>query len=465
MAGDPIAARLASFAVSTESEAIPPGVRSRAVLHVLDTFGCGLAAVGTGAGRHATAVAADQGGRAESTLLGAPARVPAAVAALANGTRCHALDFDDTHEEGICHSSTVVAPAAFAVGEAYDRSGREVLDAYVVGSEVALRIAMGSAEGLYARGFHPTGVCGAFGAAAAAARLAGLDASVATHALGIVGSFAAGLFEYLSDGTQTKPLHAGWAAQAGVQAARLAEAGATGPSTVIEGRFGLLASHTDSERGATAMVEALGETWELENISIKPFPACHFVHSSTWAAADLAEAHGLTPGDVAEILVRIPPEGEALVLEPLSAKHEPRTPYDAKFSLPFTVAHRLVHGRLGVSSFSAESIRDPDVLALARRVRGEPLGTAPPSRFAGGARLVTRAGDDFDRFVPNAPGSPANPLDADWIREKFRANAELILDPAAAAAFGEALRSIDEAPAVGAVLELARTGERPLARS
>jgi 2-methylcitrate dehydratase PrpD len=465
MAGDPIAARLASFTVSSQSGLIPPHVRSRAALHLLDAVGCGLAAVGTGAAEHATTVAVAQGGQPEATLLGAPTRVPASVAALANGTRCHALDFDDTHEAGICHSTTVVAPAALAVGEAGGRGGSEVLDAFVLGTEVALRIAIGSAEGLYARGFHPTGVCGAFGAAAAASRLLELDAVKTAHALGIVGSFAAGLFEYLSDGSQTKPLHAGWAAQAGVQAARLAEAGATGPATVVEGRFGFLASHTGSAASAGAMAGDLGETWELENVSIKPFPACHFVHSSTWAAAQLAEEHGVDHRDIAEVFVRIPAEGEPLVLEPLSAKHEPRTPYDAKFSLPFTVAHRLVHGRLGVSSFSARSIRDRDVLALASRVRGEPLSGPPPSRFAGGARIVTTRGDELDGFVPHAPGSPGNPLDDDWLLAKFRANAALAIEPAVADDLAEALRSLDKAPALDPVLALLGAPERGLARS
>jgi 2-methylcitrate dehydratase PrpD len=454
MAGDSIAQQLAAFVVSTDSAAIPASVRRRAALHLLDTVGCGLAAVGTGAAEHATAVALAQAPAEEAALLGLSARASAAGAALANGTRCHALDFDDTHERGICHSSTVVAPAALALGEARDRAGREVLDAYVLGSEVALRIATGTADGLYARGFHPTSVCGAFGAAAASARLLGLDAQRATCALGIVGSFAAGLFEYLSDGSQTKPLHAGWAAQAGVHAALLAEAGATGPTTVIEGRFGLVASHTDSEPGS--MTDGLGESWELGEVSIKPFPACHFAHSSTWAAAALAEEHALRLGDVAEIRVRIPAEGEPLILDPLEDKHRPRTPYAAKFSLPFTVAHHLVHGRLGVSSFTAETIRDPKVLELAARVRGEPLREHAPSRFAGGARLVMRDGAELDRFIEHAPGSPGNPLDNDWLLAKFRANAELALYAPAAERLANALLAIDEAPALAPVLALAQ---------
>jgi 2-methylcitrate dehydratase PrpD len=349
----------------------------------------------------------------------------------------------------------VVAPAALAVGEASQSSGGEALDAYIVGSEVALRIAIALADGLYARGFHPTSVCGAFGAAAAASRLLGLGVPETANAFGIVGSFAAGLFEYLSDGSATKPLHAGWAAQAGVHAAGLAQAGATGPATVIEGRFGLAASHTDSRLDAEAVVDRLGETWEVANISIKPFPACHFAHSSTWAAAELADEHGLGPADIGEIVVRIPAEGVPVVLSPLSDKVEPRTVYDAKFSLPFTVAHHLVHGHLGLSAFSAQSIRDPEVLALARRVRGEPMAGAP-SRFAGSAHVVTTAGDTLDRAIAYAPGSPRNPLDEERLLAKFRSNAELMLDPGCARELADALRALDEAPSLDRVMTLAR---------
>jgi 2-methylcitrate dehydratase PrpD len=458
-----IAPRLAAFTVELEAAAIPGEIRSRAALHLLDTVGCGLAAVGLQAAGHATALAVAQGGRPEASILGQPSLVPAPLAALANGTRCHGLDFDDTHEPGICHSSTVVAPAALAVGEASHSSGRDVLDAYILGSEVALRIATGLAEGLYARGFHPTSVCGAFGAAAAACRLLGLGAAETDNALGIVGSFASGLFEYLSDGSATKPLHAGWAAQAGIHAAQLAQAGATGPATVIEGRFGLAASHTDSPFDAAAAVDGLGETWEIANVSIKPFPACHFAHSSTWAVAELAAEHDLGAADIAEIVVRIPDEGVALVLTPLSDKLEPRTVYDAKFSLPFTVAHHLVHGHLELSAFSEQRIRDTDVLAVARRVRGEAMAD-PPSRFAGSAHVVTTAGDELDRTVAHAPGSPRNPLDEQYVLAKFRSNAELELDAARAGELAGALRALDEAPSLDRAMTLARATEaRPVA--
>jgi 2-methylcitrate dehydratase PrpD len=328
----------------------------------------------------------------------------------------------------------------------------------VLGTEVALRIAVAMADDLYARGFHPTPICGAFGAAAAAARVLGLDRRAATNALGIVGSFAAGLFEYLGDGSDTKPLHAGWAAQAGVQAAKLAQAGATGPATVIEGRFGMLAAHGTDTEGAGSLCDGLGDSWELPELAIKPFPACHFVHSSTWAAADLVREHGLTPAEIDEVVVRIPPEGAQLVLEPLEVKTAPRTPYDAKFSLPFTLAHNIVHGRLDLASFAADAIGDPEVLALAGRVRPEPLGDGgAPSRFAGGARLVTRDGRRLDRFIDHAPGSPRNPLDEEWVLAKFRANAGLGLDPAAVEGVAGALLGLDSASPIAAVAAVLRS--------
>lgn len=427
MTPQPIASRLASFTITTAPQEIPDDVRRRGCLHMVDALGCGLAAAGLDVGGAPASVATTQGGTMEADQIGGSERVPAPLAALANGTRCHALDFDDTHELGICHSSTVVGPAAIAAGQAAGSTGAEVLAAYLLGSEVALRIAVVAADGLYARGFHPTSVCGVFGATAAAARLLGLSVEQATNALGIAGSFAGGLFEYLTDGSATKPLHAGWAGQAGIHATRLAAAGATGPATVLEGRFGLIRSHADPSGSADSIAADLGERWEVLNLSIKPFPACHFAHASTWAAGELMDTHRLRVDGIEEIVVRVPDEGAALVLEPLDHKIAPRTGYDAKFSLPYTVAYRLVHGHLDLASFSETAIRDPAVLQLASRVHGERLDGPPPSRFAGGARVVMASGRELNSFLPCTPGSPDNPLDQRWILAKFRDNAELAL--------------------------------------
>ena len=428
-------AGFAAAAFAVDERPVPAPIRAMAQARVLDTLGCGLAAVAEGAGGAAGEVVAFDGGREEASVLGFEAKIPAAGAALANGLRFHALDFDDTHAEGICHASAVVLPAALAVAEAINADGSALLDAYAIGCEIALRIAVVTAADLYERGFHPTSVCGAFGAAAAAARLFDLDRERAANALGVCGSLASGLLEFLADGSETKPLHAGWAAQAGVRAAQLAAAGASGPASVLEGRFGLLRSHGADPSQSEAMFDALGERWEFERVSVKAFPMCHFAHSSVRAAGDLADEHGLDPaalvrdpGAIAEIAVRVPPEGVALVLDPLVDKHAPRTPYDAKFSLPYAVAHRLLRGELTVESFSDSTIRDPAVLALAAKVRGEELAEEAPSRFAGGARLVLTDGRELDRCLPYPPGAPENPLSDEELRAKFEANASSVLD-------------------------------------
>lgn len=422
----PIAHQLAEFAVSAEPSA-RPGLRAVAARHLLDVVGCGLAAVGSGEGGHATEVALAAGSREEASVLGSAVRLPAAAAAFANGTRFHALDFDDTHEEGICHVSAVVAPAALASAEVAGLDLGGLLDALAVGSEVALRVAVAAAPSIYARGFHPTSVCGAFGATAATARIRGLDATQTANALGVVGSFASGLMEYLSDGSATKPLHAGWAAQAGVQASALAAAGATGPATILEGRFGIFTSHGETPIDPAPVTAGLGVDWHAERIAIKPFPACHFLHAPTWAIAELAAEHGFGADDVEAIAVEVPAPGVPLVLEPLAAKHHPATVYDAKFSAPWTIAHHLVHGELTLSSFNAERIADPRLLELAGRVGGGAWTEGEPlSRFCG-AVTVTVGGTELREVVPFTPGSSDNPLSDAAVLDKFRANASLSL--------------------------------------
>ena len=229
------AERLAAFAVALRHDDVPSAVRTRAVVHVLDAVGCAYAASALDEGTEARTVAIAQGGTAAAAVIGTRVRLPAPGAALANGTLMHALDYDDTHPPSICHITTVVAPAALAVAAATGASGAELVTAYVAGCETVARIGAAADGEFHRRGFHATGVCGVFGATVAAARLLRLDAAATTWALGIAGSFAPGLLEFLGDGSSTKRLHAGGAARAGVEAALLAAAGATGPPACSTG--------------------------------------------------------------------------------------------------------------------------------------------------------------------------------------------------------------------------------------
>ena len=303
---------------------------------------------------------------------------------------CHGLDFDDTHADSICHVGVVVSPAAIAVAEAAGSNGRELLLALVAGSEIITRIGAAAVPGYMVRGFHPTSVSGVFGAAVAAARLRGLRPLEIRSALGLAGSMSAGLFAYLGDGSETKPVHAGWAAHGGILAAELAAAGGEGPAAVFEDRFGFFAAYYDGDAGAlVAQVSDLGRRWETPRIAFKPYPACHFVHSCLDAAASLRARHSLAADDVERITVAVPDPGIPLVLEPSDAKRDPRTEYDAKFSLQYSIAALLVHGRVGVETYTEQAIRDPAVLALAARVEHvqRPFPTYPGrSRAGSGSR-------------------------------------------------------------------------------
>ena len=440
------AGRIAGFASAFADDAVPGEVALAAKLHLLDALGCGLAAHALDEGAQARAVAAGLGGAGEATVIGLDERLPAPHAALANGALCHALDFDDTHAGSISHITAVVGPAALAAAEAAGARGSELVAALVAGSEVVARIGAAAAPAYMQQGFHPTSVCGIFGATAAAARLASLDAEATANALGIAGSMASGLFEYLSDGSATKPLHAGWAAQGALMAVRLAARGATGPATVLEGRFGVLPTHFRLAGDALdEQLADLGRRWETAAIAYKRYPCCHFIHGCLDAVAEVA-ADGLAAEDVLEVVLFVPEPAVPLVLEPVEAKVAPRTEYDAKFSLQYSVAALLVDGEVGVATYTGDRIGDARLHELARRVRYERRDFASyPGAFPGAARIVTADGRTLTAEVPYQRGSVENPLGADEVRHKFRTNALLALTDSDVDALEQTVLELDAA--------------------
>lgn len=417
------AERLAEWSSGLELKSVPSEVVAAAKLHLLDAVGAGLAGLAFNQMEAARKVALEIGGEEEATALGVPRRVGASAAALANGATMHALDFDDTHEVTLIHSSVVVAATVLAVGEATGVSGAEILAAAIGGYEISSRVGLAAPGELHLKGFHPTSVCGVFAAAAAAARLRGLSAEQTANALGIAGSQASGLMEYLADGSQTKPLHAGWAAHAGITAAALAAHGATGPASVLEGRFGLLASHL-GEFDEAALTAELGSRWETQLIAFKAYPCCHLSH----AVLDAVRESGLGPDGVEEIVAEVAGEvAIGLVLEPAERKLRPATPYEAKFSLPYCIGALLVRGELGLDSFTEEAIADERVLDLAARVSNGVVDFgAGGSDISGGVR-ARAAGREYGARVLRPRGTPSNPMSAEEVRAKFLRNATLAL--------------------------------------
>lgn len=458
------AERFAEWTTGLDLDDVPDEVAEAAKLHLLDTLGCGLAANALDVATEARAAMTELGGEEQATVLGAAEGLPAAGAAFANAMVCHGLDYDDTHSDSVAHVSVVTCPTSLAVAEATGAGGREALTAIVAANEVVTRVGMAASGLFHQRGFHPTAICGIFGATAAAARLGGLEAARTTSALGIAGSLASGLFAYLEDGTATKPIHPGWAAHGAVLAARLAAHGAEGPPSVFEGKFGLYHAFLGAAKGEIDLerqLADLGKRWETPRIAFKPYPACHFMHGAVGATADAA-GDGLSPEDVEDVVVTVPAAGVDLVLEPAAAKVAPRTPYEAKFSLQYSAAAMLVHGRCGVTTYAEDAIRDPRVLELAGRVRYEVKDYPTyPAAFPGGVRITTRDGRTLEADLPHQRGGPENPMTADEVREKYRENAELALEPQAVEALEEALLALEEqddlraalAPLAGAARE------------
>ncbi|GAA4231957.1 MmgE/PrpD family protein [Actinomadura meridiana] len=440
--------RMLDFALSAHD--VPDDVLAWTALRFTDTVGVALACAGRNLGSAAARLVLDEPAPGPASVWASGGhRVRADDACFANGMLAHGMDYDDTHTATMIHPSVVLVPAALAVGEQTGASGRDVLAAAAIGYELAARLgALAPGKPLQQRGFHPTSVLGIIPATAVVARLLDLPLTQAVSAAGLAGSMASGLMEFFSDGTDAKQMHPGWAGKGAITAAKLARHGATGPATVLEGPSGLLRSFAGVESKEDAFT-GLGEEWTGTGVSTKPYPAGHCVHASVDAWRALRDRLALTPEDAASIrrfTALVPSAYLHLVCEPLADKHTPRTVYDARFSLPFTLALTVVDGSLGPDGFRTERLSDPTVLDVARRVDYEVVEYDEyPAAFPGGVRVELSDGTVHEEHLRHNVGSPGNPMTADDIAAKFRAcahglnGAEQLLD---------ALRGLATAPSL-----------------
>lgn len=432
---------------------VPDEVRQAALRHLLDGVGTALAARRTGAVDPVLTVARGLGGPPEAVVLGDRDAVGAPAATLATGALVHGLDFDDTHAGGLVHATAVVLPAAIAVGQQTGARGADVLDAAVVGYETVCRIAAAAPHGFHARGLHATMAAGVFSSAVVTARLLGLDEDRTIAALGIAGSSAGGLLAFLATGASTKQLHPGLASHAGILAARLAAAGASGPETVLDGPHGLYDALVTGPVDRASVVEGLGSRWETTRIGIKPYAACQLSHATLDAVRAAVADGGFAAADVAEVVAEVHPDSATVVCDDSRDLSRPASPYAAKFSLPWSVAALLCDGGLTLDTFSPSSIARPEVGELARRVRWTLL--EHPATVAADApgRVVVRLRDgrEVPGSVTRSAGGGDVPLSAAQLREKFTGNAGG--DPALADAVADRLADLAAADDLGGLLE------------
>jgi 2-methylcitrate dehydratase PrpD len=379
------------------------------------------------AARHETYVdaslAAVDGGGA-CTAVGHTGSFDAFGAALVNGTAAHGEDFDDTFEGGPVHSGAVIVPAVLAACEREGLAGDRLLVGIATGAEAMCRLSLVAPKATHNAGFHPTAIFGALASAAGVAAALRLPADAAVSSIGIAGSMASGIIEYLAEGTWTKRMHAGWAAQSGIRAAMMARGGFVGPRTVLEGRNGLYRAFAPSvEPDFEPLLGSLGRQWVMSSIAFKPYPCGTMVQPFVDCAMKLA-ADGVRASDVKDILCQVAEGTVPRLWEPLADKQRPPTPYAAKFSTPFCMAIGFLDGRVGLAQFSDARIRDPEALALAGRIRYEinPLDEYPRV-FTGHLRATLNDGTRKEYRQPFMRGGAESPLPVSELEAKFRDNA------------------------------------------
>jgi len=448
---------LSAFSADIQLNTLPPEVVNRARFLVLDLVGNIVRARHDAESTPALLAATRAMGMAagNSGVFGDAARYTPAGAAFLNGALAHSLDFDDTHAAGSLHPGAPVIPAALAAGEMMGASGADVLAAIIAGYEVTCRVALALPAGAhYDRGYHPTATCGAFGAAAAAARVFGLDADGVADALGTVLSQAAGSLQFLANGAWTKRFQVGWAATNGLMAATLAREGFKGAADALEGKHGFMHAYAPDPTPDRA-VHDLGKVWELMNTAVKPYPSCRYGHAGIDAALALRAANHIKPSEITSVRLGLPRSGMLLIGAPADKKANPQNVVDGQFSGPFVISSALATGAMGWDSYAL--LGDPAVRALLPKVECQfdpEIEAEFPANMSGKLTIEAR-GQRFEQKVVVPKGEPGNFLSEDELRAKFAGLTESVLGAARSAALASAVLAIDVTADISSLVRLA----------
>jgi 2-methylcitrate dehydratase PrpD len=450
-----VSAALAERIAAFRARDVAPRVRAHAKLALLDTLGAMLAAASPRypAGRIVMDLVRDLGGAATSTLVGQGRRSSAVHAALANGTLAYSCDIEPHHAGAILHAPAVIVPTVLAVGEAGGVSGRQLLAALVLGIEVAGRVSDAlDPVALYGRGFHPTAVCGTFGAAAAAGWLLGLDPGRQAIALGLALQQASGLLAWAADPTEhSRPLNPGLAARNGITAAQLARLGFGGPPAPFDGPYDAFTAFSGTAR-PEALATPWATRWYTAELAYKRYASCAFTHPALDGLLGLAREEGLTARRTDRIRLRFPARGAHMI------DAHPLRSHCAQYVLPVA----LVYGQVAIDDILLDRTRHPDVARLGARTTVVPdraLDPEYPRRYTSIVEIRATDGRTFRRRVTAARGTPENPMSPAEIRAKFQALAGGAAGARRAAALAEAVDRLERAPDLRVLAGLLR---RPL---
>ena len=451
-----LSGRLAERIATLRVRDLPPAVVAHARLVILDTLGAMVAATSPRypGGRLVMAFVAALGGRAEASLIGQGVRTSAVHAALANGTLAYYCDIEPHHPGAVLHGPAVALPAALAVAETVQASGSRLVAATVLGIEVAGRVSDAlDPVALYERGFHPTAVAGAFGAAAAAGWLLRLRPARLAVALGLAMQQAGGLLAWAGDPTeQSRPLNPGLAARNGVTAARLAALGFGGPPAPFDGPYDAFAAFSGRGR-PDALLDGWGRRFYTAELAFKRHASCAFTHPGLDALLGLAADHRLAARDVAAITLRFPRHGAHMI------DNHPLRSHCAQYVLPVG----LVFGRVTIDDILTDRTRHPDVARLraaTRVVADAALDAHYPARYVSVVILRTHDGRELERRVEAARGTVEHPMTAEEIRAKFRVLVGRVVPPRQAAAIAAAVETLPRAHGVDGLARVLRARPR-----
>lgn len=446
---------LARFAASLTYDALPGDVVAKVKELILDSLGVALAG-STAPGIDAAVRAIRHwGGTAESTLYGHGVRLPSAHVAMVNGAMSTARDYDDTLDDAMLHAMPPVLPAVLALAEAEgNRSGRDLIAAVAAGAELQCRMGHARRKG---QEFLPTGTTGALAAAAAAARILGMPFEGVMNACGIAYSQCSGNVQPLRDGATVKRFHAGFAARNGVVSAIMARNGVTGAYHWLEGEFGYYNLYERGEYDPAILRSDLGKTFDLMNLSLKPWPSARDNHGAVGAALELAVEHDLKPGDVARVEALLPPNAFRVSGKPWDvAKGHPVV--EAITSAGYGIAVAITRRALHLDDFTEARIFDPAIGELARRVQVGTMpgitdeGTFVPQRV----RIHMKDGRVLDRQVDVLLGHPSRPMNRAQVVEKVHRCVTFAARPASRAQIDALVHAIDNLESMSDMRDLGR---------
>ncbi len=359
------------------------------------------------------------------TVIGHVGGANVAAAALINGTATHGEDYDDTYEGGPIHAGAVVVPALLATAERHQLSAKQMFWGMAVGAELMCRMCDVAPKLVHKAGFHPTAVFGAIGAAAGVSCALGLNAHQWVNALGIAGSMASGIIEYLAEGSWTKRMHPGWAAQAGYRAARMAQEGFTGPRTLFEGEHGFFHAFANSDAcNFEGMLAHVGQEWISAEMAFKPYACGTMAHPYIDCARKLIH-DGLQVQDIVSIRCKTAEGIVHRLWEPLANKQSPPNGYAAKFSVPYAIAVGMLRDDAGLNDYEQAVVMDPSVRALAAKISYEIDPHNPyPKQFTGHLAVTLKNGQVIEAHQGFFRGGRDAPMARHDLEKKFLANCE-----------------------------------------